>query len=261
MQSAQPIVGKLPIDMLIEGKCIDEETTPAVTMDTSKKATESLEDMEGLRNMVEELRDALHTTEESMTKIRREKNDLAMKVKERDNKIFAMQQEHQRELANIQQQKRLSHQQQQDDDDQSHRLSGTPPAPSTVSDEPLSPSIPPPPPPPPPPIPPIPPSIDTMCATRRRKLRARSASRSSKYLHPLAMNLCFPTLKSLHENTVTSPTSPTSGLMPNVAIPNDAMIPGNPSLYPQTAMDESCLQQMSSITMKVKSPSSCFTQK
>ncbi|CAO3598600.1 unnamed protein product [Absidia cylindrospora] len=60
------------------------------------------------------------------------------------------------------------------------------------------------------------------------------------------MNLCFSTLKSLHENTVTSPTSPTSSLMPN----NDTMIPGNPSLYSQMAMEESCLQQMSNITMK-----------
>ncbi|CAO3598599.1 unnamed protein product [Absidia cylindrospora] len=143
LQSAQPIVGKLPIDMLIDGKCIDEEISPTATMDTGNKATESLEDMEGLRNMVEELKDALHTTEESMTKIRREKNDLAMKVKERDNKIFSMQQEYQRELADIQQQ--LSQQQppqKRNSGTQSLQLPATPTTPSNISECPSSPSLP-----------------------------------------------------------------------------------------------------------------------
>jgi hypothetical protein len=46
---------------------------------------------------------------------------------------------------------------------------------------------------------------------RRTNIVRRDSHRSSKYLHPLAINLSFPTLKSLHENSV-APTSPPGSL-------------------------------------------------
>ncbi|KAG1100788.1 hypothetical protein G6F42_017606 [Rhizopus arrhizus] len=59
---------------------------------------------------------------------------------------------------------------------------------------------------------------------RRNLVRRNSSHRNSRYLHPLALNLCFPNLKSLHENATSTlgngPTSPTS---------NDLSTPTSPS--------------------------------
>ncbi len=194
MASIKPIVGKL-VTSENENDDIPSRTSVELNSTAIMNNNNNLEDVEGLRNMVEELKDNFQKSQEATAKIRREKNELLMKVskaladiKERDDRIANM------EKAQLEQQTIM-----------------TLTSPKAIVDTLFQPpptvaAPPPPPPPPPPPLPPV-----TFIASeqedalypiikRRNLVRRDSSHRSSRYLHPLALNLCFPNLKSLHEN-------------------------------------------------------------
>ncbi|RCH79977.1 hypothetical protein CU098_001618, partial [Rhizopus stolonifer] len=95
MVSIQPIVGKISEKEQREIS-IDHATTSATATSNSNNS----EDIEGLRNMVDELKDNFIRSQDAATKIRREKNELLMKmskvladVKERDDRIAALEAE------------------------------------------------------------------------------------------------------------------------------------------------------------------------
>lgn len=185
MISIQPIVGKL-VSVDEDG----EEFIPSRTsteINNAPAPSNNLEDVEGLRNMVEELKDSFQKSQDATAKIRREKNELLMKmskaladIQEKDDQIARMQKDQVTKIVSLEVQSSMM-------------------VPDTVP-----PSPPPPPPPPPPLAPPI--QQDELYPIVKRNLVKRSNShRSSRYLHPLALNLCFPNLKSLHESSATAP--------------------------------------------------------
>jgi hypothetical protein len=177
--------------------------------------------------MVEELKESVKKNQESMAKIRREKNELLMKVskaaadiKERDDRILAIEAENQRLAKEHHKMLLKGNNVQQDQDESIPRQPGSKDAAEStsstvihVSESTLSFTSPPPPPPPPPP--PFPPSnalsmptqteISKQPIIRKRNLVRRDPSnRSSRYLHPLALNLCFSDLKSLQKNSTST---------------------------------------------------------
>lgn len=86
LRAIQPIVGKI------------ENDPTANTADTTSDQMATDTDLEGLRNMVDELKDGLAQSEDTITKIRREKNELMMKMskaqaelKEREERITELQ--------------------------------------------------------------------------------------------------------------------------------------------------------------------------
>lgn len=203
MTSIQPIVGKFAIT----AEDNNDETPSRSSIEVNANAANrnaNLEDVEGLRNMVEELKDTVQKSQEATAKIRREKNELLMKVskaladvKERDDRIMNL------EKQNLEKQA-LS--------------TPTTPIPalgSVFSEATTTNSVPPPPPPPPPPLPaavsmtPVHTDKDQLypIVKRRNLIKRDSSHRSSRYLHPLALNLCFDNLKSLHENSLTAPST------------------------------------------------------
>lgn len=199
MTSIQPIVGKL----VIAAEDVSDETPSRSSIEVNsnaKKRNSNLEDVEGLRNMVEELKDNVQKSQEATAKIRREKNELLMKV----SKALADVKERDDRIVNLEKEKL---------EKQALTTPTTPiPALGTVFSE-LSTvdSVPPPPPPPPPSV-----SMSLIdkdedqlypIIKRRNLIKRDSSHRSSRYLHPLALNLCFPNLKSLHENTTNAPSA------------------------------------------------------
>lgn len=200
----------------------------------------NFEDVEGLRNLVEELKENMKRNQEVTAKIRREKNELLMKVskamadiKERDDQLDAIQKQSQLDKGSHHDQQGQQQQLNQMDQETQGKLSIVT---ANMNDTPPSSSLspPPPPPPPPPPLPPLPLSsqptmmdqykqnnddseqdIPLPPVIRRRNLvRRNSAHRASKYLHPLAINLCFPNLKSLHESTANASSPTTNDVLP-----------------------------------------------
>lgn len=229
LHKIQPIVGKILPDAHNEAKVLHVEETAQATS----------EDLEGLRNMVEELKDTLRQNEENMAKIRREKNELMLKV----SKAQAEVQERDKEIESLKNPPRTGKSKVEEKNGREE------PAPEDGGA-----SSPPSPPPPPPPIP----SSVTSCVAPVRRTcnpdhaRRRSA-RMSKYLHPLALNLCFSTLKSLHENNVSSPSqSPTS--------PTDSAFSYAPFPSQEKAVSE-WQQPTPAITMKVLTNNSYFFMK
>ncbi|ORZ12198.1 formin homology 2 domain-domain-containing protein [Absidia repens] len=219
MQLIQHMDWSWPTDTLVKDKYIDKTTQTATSM----------EDMKCLRNTVDQLREALHASQEMVANMHREKNELVVKVKDLDSKLLETYQlQCQKAPSTTQQRQQYHHQQQQQHSTIMNSNTSVDRATCFTS------SIPIPPPPPPPPMK----SVDNIY--KGRKSRTRSSSRSSKYFHPLALNLNFCSLKSLHENT---PSSPTSTISSDINVMQT-------SPYRQTTVDESRLKQIPEITMK-----------
>ncbi|CAO3589747.1 unnamed protein product [Absidia cylindrospora] len=220
MQLIQHMDWNWSTDTLVNDKYIDKTTQTATHM----------EDMEGLKNTVDQLREALHVSQEMIANMHREKDELVMEVKDRDSKLLEIKRlKYQNGPPTIQQRQQY-HQQHEEQHSTIVTLDTSIDRATCITS-----SIPIPPPPPPPPSLP---NVDNIYMGR--KSRTRSSSRSSKYFHPLALNLNFCSLKSLHENTPSSPTSPISS--------NTSTMQTLP--YQQTTVDESRLKQLPKITMK-----------
>lgn len=186
------------------------------------------DDMDQLRQKVNQLECALQAAEASLVKMCRENSNLMMDVKERDSRIESLKQE----LSNYHV-RQPYHTQSDMDRFEQHNPGVLLPVLHSETPPPSPTPIPPPPPPPPPPQP----SINNLYANSSQVSRSRRAS-SSKYMHPLALNLCFPSLKPLNQNTNVPPATSSSPTSP----------------FDLIEMNKTHLYQMPNIAMKA-SPS------
>jgi uncharacterized phage infection (PIP) family protein YhgE len=219
--SIEPVIGKLSSVKNDSEKSIRSSVdigngVLANINNIAGKSEDNLEDVEGLRNMVEELKDNIQKLQETTAKIRREKNELLMKyskaaadIKERDDRISLIENEKRGLIKKYELASSIT------PDHQTtpvfmDTVTLSSKAPTSLLPLPAL-SPPPPPPPPPPPMLSLPLSPTKHCSgalennTRstlnsRNNTRKNMSHRSSRYLHPLALNLYFPDLKSLHEN-------------------------------------------------------------
>lgn len=183
IQSVQPIVGKLTTTELTK----TEEATIA-----SKGELEELEELQSLRDMISDTREQLLHSHETLAKIRREKNELLMKLSKAQGELC----EKEQTIAEL-----------QDKVKDAAKICNCLAQPKTLnllSSGVLTPSPPPPPPPPPPSPPPMTPSISSSQSMTHHQPISRS---HSKYHHPVDVNLYFSSLQSLVETSQSMLTS------------------------------------------------------
>lgn len=176
IQSVQPIVGKLTTTTLTK--------TEKVTIASKGE----LEELQSLRDMISDTREQLLHSHETLAKIRREKNELLMKLSKAQGELC----EKEQTIAELQDKVK--------DAAQICNCLAQPKASNLLSSGVLTPPAPPPPPPPPSPPspPPIAPSISSYQSMTHHQPISR---RHSKYHHPVDVNLYFSSLQSLVETS------------------------------------------------------------